>query len=182
MSRSTKPEIKNLHWAIEARARSQRLLLALYEFVGERDSVSLGASEESKVFGSLVGVAFSLWRAAFLADMPTRTWEQALEDTQELLAAVLTTNTIAFTTEYKLQGWTGGFYLTNARLRLESALGFRVKSGHATAEDVDRVRAVTLFGTDPRETWKILCLEAEALARAIGCKLPPDFPYGGNSG
>ena len=60
-------------------------MLALYEFVGERDNVGLGASEESKVFGSLVGVTFSLWRAAFLADMPTRTWEQALEDAQELL-------------------------------------------------------------------------------------------------
>jgi hypothetical protein len=28
----------------------------------------------------LVGVAFSLWRAAFLADALTRTWPEALDD------------------------------------------------------------------------------------------------------
>jgi hypothetical protein len=59
------------------------------------------------VFSLLVGVAFSLWRAAFLAEMPTRKWPQALGDAQQILKTVLSTNTIAFTTEHKHQGVDG---------------------------------------------------------------------------
>ena len=50
-------ESDNFTWAIAARARSQRLLLALYHFGVNKES-SLADSPEARVFGFLVGVAF----------------------------------------------------------------------------------------------------------------------------
>ena len=82
-----------------------------------------------------------------------------------------TRNLLAFGTEHTLQGWTAGYYLKNAKLRLEEALQRRVDSRHASAEDVARVTAIVLMGTDPHETWRQFCDEAERLARQIGCEL-----------
>jgi hypothetical protein len=162
---------ERLNWAIEARARSQRLLLALYTF-GEQRGYGSPDSAEAGVFSTLVGVAFSLWRAAFLADVPTRTWPEALRDAQELLSTVLATNAVTFGTEHKLQGWTAGYYLRNAKLRLQEAVEGRGESGQANAADIERVKGISLMGTDPHETWTLFCAEAERLARQLGCELP----------
>jgi hypothetical protein len=162
--------IERLEWAIGARERSQRLLLALYEFGGQKGYGS-PESTEASVFSILVGVAFSLWRAAFLADALTRTWPEALDDAQKLLKTVLRTNTISFGTEHSLQGWTAGHYLKNAKLRLQEALQLLIGSGRADAEDVARVGGISLMGTDPHDTWTLLRAEAEQLAQQIGCRL-----------
>lgn len=163
-------------WAIDARARSQRLLLALYAFGEQRGFRSADEAfdhddQETQLFSLLVGVAFSLWRAAFLADMPTRTWPEALRDAHLLLDKVLSTNAIAFGTEHDLQGWTGGFYLNNAKLRLVEALRRQVPLGTASAADVARVE-VSLLGTDPHDTWRLFCEEAERLAQQLGARVP----------
>jgi hypothetical protein len=160
-------EIKRLDWAIAARERSQKLLLALYEF-GQHES----ERPKTEVFSLLVGVAFSLWRAAFLADAPTRTWPEALADAQEFLKTVLRTNAIAFNTEHTRQGWTGGYYLNNAKLRLEEVLRRQMESGQThAAEDLTRIRNISLLGTDPHDTWTRFCEAAEQLAQQIGCRL-----------
>src|SRR5262245_54395068 len=112
-----------ISWAIEARAQSQRLLLALRDFGQvkgyDKPDLNVKASQESRTWSSLVGAAFSLWRAAFLAKVPTPTWGGALHSAQQLLDDVLATNAIAFSTEHRLLGWTAGYYLNNAKLRLE---------------------------------------------------------------
>ncbi len=161
----TRSSFERLAWAIEARNRSQKLLLALYAF-GQQNSYGLPESAEAKEFSVLVAVAFSLWRAAFLADAPTRTWPDALHDAQVLVEKVLSTNTIAFSTEHGLQGWTAGYYLKNAQLRLLQAHKDLGKS-----EDVARVEGISLMGSDPHDTWALFCREAEQLARQLGCQL-----------
>jgi hypothetical protein len=174
MSNPVAPD--RLQWAIDARARSQRLLLALYQF-GEDRNFGSASNEfasplpETALFSLLVGIAFSLWRAAFLAEMPTRVWPEALRNAQTLLSRVLETNAIAFGTEHDLQGWTGGYYLNNAKLRLLEALRDQVASSRATDADVKRVD-VSLLETNPHDTWKLFCAEAERLANQLGCKLP----------
>jgi hypothetical protein len=141
-------------------------MLALYAF-GKQQGYGSPESSEGKVFSVISAVAFSLWRAAFLADAATREWPQVLCDAQELLETVLATNAVAFATEHKLQGWTAGYYLKNAKLRLPEALTFQ----NARAEDIARVEAISLMGTDPHDAWKLLCTEAEQIARRLGCKL-----------
>lgn len=160
MTKNVDPD--RIGWAIGARERSQRLLLALYR-CGETRRDDLPDTREGRAFLTLVGIAFSLWRAAFLADAPTRDFRQALGDAQTLLGAVLSTNTVAFGTEHHLQGWTGGFYLNNAKLRLEAVLTLAVEAGRATDADVQRVASISLFGTNPHDTWSRLCEEAERI-------------------
>jgi hypothetical protein len=161
-------EIKRLAWAIAARERSQRLLLALYDF-GQQNS-ELTERPKTEVFSLLVGVAFSLWRAAFLTDMPTREWPEALRDARKLLKTVLSTNAIGFSTEHNLQGWMGGYYLQNVKLRLQDAQRRQIESGQARPEDFARVEGISLMGTDPHQTWMLFCEEAERLARQLGCR------------
>lgn len=156
---------ERLNWAIGARERSQRLLLALYAF-GEQKSYGSPDSPQAREFSTLAAIAFSLWRAAFLADAHTRKWPEALEDAQKFLKTVLRTNAIAFGTEHALQGWTAGYYLKNAKLRLQEIL-----QGHDSAEDVARVEGISLMGTDPHDTWTLFCVEAEQLAQQLGCQL-----------
>jgi hypothetical protein len=167
------PTSERIAWAIEARARSQRLLLALFEF-GERHDY--GLTEEldpedrgAKLFPLLVSVAFSLWRAAFLAGMQTRTWPEALTDAQQLLGTILRTNTLDFRMEHDLQGWAGGYYLTNAKLRLQDVSRRLKHEGQATDADVARLENISLMNTNPHDTWKVFCDEAERLAERIGC-------------
>jgi hypothetical protein len=159
-------QIRRFRWAIDARARSQTLLLALYQ-------VSLQGPTEGRkteLFSLLVGVAFSLWRAAFLTIEPTRDWKGALSDAEKLLSALLKTNTLAPLTEMNLQGWTGGYYLNNAKLRLAEASRRLAEQLEESPADVAKIAGISLLGTDPLETWTLFCDEAERLAsRHLGC-------------
>ena len=106
--------------------------------------------------------------------MPTRTWPEALKDANELLRTVLRTNTIAFATEHKLQGWTGGYYLNNAKLRLEAASRLRLNDGDESSPQLEAIQGISLFGTRPHDTWGSLCSQAEKLAETIGCIVQTD--------
>jgi hypothetical protein len=165
---------ENVKWAIGARHRSQKLLLALSTF-DDNSCDGRAESPEAELFSILVAVAYSLWRAAFLADAPTRTWPQALSDARKLLQNVLRTNTITFVTEHNLQGWTAGFYLKNAKLRLEQIFRGRLIASdgarYADDEALARVERIVLVGTDPHVTWDSLCEEAERLSKRIGCEI-----------
>jgi hypothetical protein len=148
-------------WAIDARARSQRMMLALYRFgrargyeiaVGHQDPVDLNSS----IYALLVSISFSLWRVAFLTEMRPRTWPEALHDSQELLENVLRSNAVLFTTEQQLQGWTGGYYLNNARLRLRDVLDREVLAQRAGRDELEAVAAIELVRENPTETWNRL--------------------------
>jgi hypothetical protein len=161
-------------WAIEARARSQRLMLTLYKF-GLARGYDVPAGHESladlssSVYAMLVSVSFSLWRAAFLTEMRPRTWPEALRDAQELLETVLKSNAVPATTEHTLQGWTGGYYLNNIRLRLRDILDREMFVDREGREDLEVVTAIELVRGNPTETWNRLCDVAErALKRLTG--------------
>ena len=158
---------ERLNWAIGARERSQRLLLALYNCSETRQD-DLTDTDEGNAFLLLVGVAFSLWRAAFLADVPRRTFREALNDARDLMGEVLKTNTVLFGKEQNLQRWTGGFYLNNAKLRLAVAMRL---AGRSTTADIERVNQQSLLDSDPQDSWRIFCEEAERLAQALGASV-----------
>jgi hypothetical protein len=149
--------------------------LALYEF-GHRNgysSLEEGDFEsQSGIYSSLVGVAFSLWRAAFLTDVPNRSWLAALQNAQDLLETLLSTNAVAFSTEHTLQGWAGGYYLTNVSLRLRILADMGRKRGQQPSSNATRISKISLIGTDPHETWNVFCDEAERIARELGCTVP----------
>lgn len=159
-------------WAIEARARSQRLMLALYKFGLARGyDVAVGregpADLSSSVYAMLVSVSFSLWRAAFLTEMRPRTLSEALRDAHELLENVLKSNAVLVTTEQTLQGWTGGYYLSNIRLRLRDILEREVLAHRVGREELEVVAAIELVLGNPTETWNRLYEVAERVLERL---------------
>lgn len=110
-------------WALPRRARSQDLLLRLYAFLEENPQLDHQHARRA-VFGLLVGAAFSLWRAAFLAP-PERDWASSggiLEGARELLERLLHSNALLYRDEERIEGWSVGYYLNNAYYRIASAI------------------------------------------------------------
>jgi hypothetical protein len=132
VAESKKPDIGHLAWAIDQRAEIQRTLLALYEFVRRRRPPQ--PFHENYVLGYLIGAAFSLWRAVFLAE--TFRDDVSIHGSQEnFLEKVITDNAIGFNDDKQNRHWTVGYYLENAKFRLSNAIGY-VES-HATAFGLD---------------------------------------------
>jgi hypothetical protein len=157
-------------WSLEARARSQRLLMALYDLA--RSGGASATSSRGEILSLLLGVAFSLWRAVSLADTPNRRWPDALESSQSFLDAMASTKTIGLGLEYQLQEWASGYYLNNAKLRFEEIRRRQMENGEASREDSARMGNLTPLDAAPHETWTLFCLEAERLARQLGCAIP----------
>ncbi len=67
MSKSEELDEEHLAWAIEQRAAVQHTLLALHEFVRHSSAHTLDGDTRF-LLDLLIGAAFSLWRAVFLAD------------------------------------------------------------------------------------------------------------------
>jgi len=67
VSKSEELDEEHLAWAIEQRAAVQHTLLALHEFVRHSSAHTLDGDTRF-LLDLLIGAAFSLWRAVFLAD------------------------------------------------------------------------------------------------------------------
>lgn len=129
----SRSDVKHLAWAIEHRAEIQRTLLALYELSFGLDSDPFKLT----LFNDLVGAAFSLWRAVFLADK-SRNYGEVHESATEFLERVVTTNAITFGDDRASSAWSVGYYLDNAKLRLDSACKYsRANQSHPSLEQVE---------------------------------------------
>jgi len=104
---SMQPDIKHLAWAIEQRAEIQRTLLALLRFARAHPSFAM---EEKYLFDHLVGAAFSLWRAAFLAQA-IREDSNIHESQEKFLEKIISDNMITFGDDKLNRHWTVGYYL-----------------------------------------------------------------------
>jgi hypothetical protein len=123
MPEAKKPDIEHLRWAIDQRAEIQRTMLALYEYV-RANRTSLGyANPKEYILDHLVGAAFSLWRAVFLAE--TFRSDETIRESQEgFLAKVISDNSITFGDDKINRAWTVGYYLDDAKLRVERASAY----------------------------------------------------------
>jgi hypothetical protein len=114
MHQMSNPDPRHLKWLVESRRQNQEVSAQLYELMTPECWKSDKLGYEAK---ALASIAFSLWRAAFLADK-----SGDLEETNEhaiyFLGEMLETNAIAFTQDKKAKGFTFNYYLANVRLRL----------------------------------------------------------------
>jgi hypothetical protein len=72
---------------------------------------------DCSIFHLLLAAAFSLWRAAFLME-GQRDRQLVNEHAKQFLDVLLWDNAINFPQDRRTHGWTGGYYLNNACLRL----------------------------------------------------------------
>jgi hypothetical protein len=100
----------------------------------------LNSGDRAARFGMLTGIAFSLWRAAFLASLGVRPYLDAGVPVEnkpsqaahavELLRTVLATNTVSFAVDQKTQYWMGQYYIDNAAYRLDEYMRSWPEGGH----------------------------------------------------
>ena len=108
--------LDHLAWAIESRARNQRSSLRLLGLFRKYEHF-WKTQDLSKATQDLIGVAFSLWRAAFLADKVAKR-EEVFAHGVDFLGKIIDSNSISFATDKASNEWTFNYYAKNARLSL----------------------------------------------------------------
>jgi hypothetical protein len=103
------------------------------------------------VYGQMMGIAFSLWRAVFLMDPQKAThWDQA----EYFLETLIRENAVSFQTDRKARGWAANYYLNNARRRICFLVERtpRLKSLKPLCK-VYEERNMDMFQLKPQEVW-----------------------------
>jgi len=108
------PDPKHLKWLVESRKQNQEVSARLYELMTPKCWKKPRLGYEAK---TLIGIGFSLWRAAFLADKSGEL-KETNDHAKYFLGEMLETNAIAFTQDKKARGFTFNYYLANVRYRL----------------------------------------------------------------
>jgi len=131
----------------------------------------------------LIGAAFSLWRAVFLADK-ARDYGAVQAGQEDFLERLATSNTITFGDDQKNSAWSVSYYLENAKMRIsrgsESAIS---NSPHPSLFEIERLIA-TMGSHDVefiRHDWESAHSALRMLFRVMDpeCKLkikPPTLP------
>jgi hypothetical protein len=168
----TKPDPRHLAWAIEQRAEIQRTLLALYEFIRNHppDKIDMW---DKYLLDACVGAAFSLWRAAFLAE--TLREEAGVHASQEaFLERLISDNTIGFADDKSNRDWTVGYYLENAKYRLANAINL---SDHykKTSLNKDLMPFLRLRGSIDVDLTEYEWESLHFVTRAIFKEIAPDL-------
>jgi len=113
---------KDYEWLVRRRNDTQLLLLSHYNFLKKhRNALLAGEELHRSIFGLLIGAAFSLWRSVFLAEAE-RGWEKILEQAEKFLKTVIEDNAINYTQDKTMRDWSVGYYLNNARYRVDRIL------------------------------------------------------------
>lgn len=120
------PEPTDFQWLVERRSQIQRTLLNLHECPPSKllspdgDGPILGWA-----WGFLVGAAFSLWRAVFLAETAITdedSWPKIHAHARTFLKDLIETNTIVFSKDQSTRVWSCRYYLHNAYCKILAAV------------------------------------------------------------
>jgi len=110
-------------WQIDRRWRIQRIMHAQHAFLLSEESLHREHNDAWYPMVRMVGVSFSLWRAAFLTHTKG-TKEVTYRQMVDYLGKVIKHNSIAFTDDYNMSDHAAPYYTGNARYRLERMYKF----------------------------------------------------------
>lgn len=144
-------------WLVQNRSRIQRHMLELDQFWAEMKESGV-EREFWPAFGMLIGIAFSLWRAVFLAPRGKPEAVNEIEQGLKFLGILIDTNAIGFPQESENWRWAAGYYLNNAMLRLH-ALGTdsatrRILEGDDLLLLADFQPGRPIYNVDVQEMWE----------------------------
>jgi hypothetical protein len=126
-------DVELIWWSIDARRGIQSAILNL----ARCQTNALRAGDNAERFSELSGIAFSLWRAAFLSSMGSRPrlGERTSSDVPqnggkevsssqtdhaaELLRVIVASNAVGFADDRRTQYWMGQYYIDNAGYRAD---------------------------------------------------------------
>jgi hypothetical protein len=109
-------DVEHLTWLIEGRAANQKASVKLLRSL-RSGSKKLKTEEFQIIAQKLVAVAFSLWRAVFLADRTAD--KNGLKHADNFLEKVIIDNAINYVQDRNARDWSFGYYMSNARFQLD---------------------------------------------------------------
>ena len=145
-------------------------MLKLHEF---GHSCDFTATEQRQslwaIQGTLIGIAFSLWRAVFLIKA-YRSFADEVEHGERLLQAVIDTNAIGFPQDWATATWTSGYYLNNATLRFFSLSLDPVTRAHLSPTTITLLESSSPICSVVSNLWRLTGRSGEvAWQPSISC-------------
>jgi hypothetical protein len=116
MQKTDNLSIKHLSWVVESRTVLQRTSLELFELLQKNKTV-LTQKQNAELIRALLASAFSLWRAAFLADKSGER-KKVIHDGYEFLGKILTDNAIGYPQDRAMREWSYDYYMDAANFSL----------------------------------------------------------------
>jgi hypothetical protein len=110
-------KVTHLQWAINSRSRNQTAALRLLELFVKYENL-WKAQKLSRAAQDLIGVTFSLWRAAFLADKSGRRAD-VFDHGRLFLERLIEDNAIAYPQDKTCREWSFNYYTRSARSSLQ---------------------------------------------------------------
>lgn len=110
-------KLDHYSWLIQSKDQIVREMLEIHQILDVHNGAISKSESDRSIIGLAVGVSFSLWRAAFLTDT-TRDWSKILGNAQAMLLQVIEDNAVTYPHDKTNREWTVGYYLNNARYRL----------------------------------------------------------------
>lgn len=163
MTGSRENDLEHLHWLVRARGENNRVALILLELF-EKYPEKIREEPYALVALQLVGVVFSLWRAAFLSNTVGNV-EDKVGDAERFLRKILTDNAIGFAQDVQWREWSASYYMTNARLQLE-----RIKDAWDKFHTMDDLYAADV-GDTAKGRWDRLHRMSEHAALRLSYQL-----------
>ena len=110
-----------MEWLIGERTRVQISASKLLDLIQNNADRFSGDTNAENVAGLMIGAAFSLWRAVFLAPKRPTANIEMIGQGSRFLEKFLRDNSISYGDEKKNRQWSFGYYLNSARFRLLDA-------------------------------------------------------------
>lgn len=111
------PNLPQIKWAIESRTRNQTSIIRLLELFDKYET-RWKSKKYSRAAQDLASAAFSLWRAAFLADKSSKR-SDVFAKGKAFLTRVVEENAIGFPQDKEWRDWTFNYYSRNAQYSLQ---------------------------------------------------------------
>jgi hypothetical protein len=118
MTEEESTNLDHLRWVIKSRSENQRCALILFELLTKYPK-QWKEKKYSLAAQALVGVTFSLWRAAFLADKSGERGK-ARKSAVSFLQKVIQDNAISYPQDRAEKEWTFNYYVSNASYTLRA--------------------------------------------------------------
>jgi hypothetical protein len=117
MTTEKTPNLQQIKWAIESRTRNQMSIVRLLELFDKYEP-RWKSKKYSRAAQDLASAAFSLWRAAFLADKSSKR-SDVFTKGHAFLTRVVEENAIGFPQDKQWRDWTFNYYSRNAQYSLQ---------------------------------------------------------------
>src|SRR5271168_3811156 len=109
--------LAHYEWAVERRYKNQLCSVRLLRLFEKYEKIWI-TSKYSRAAQDLLSVAFSLWRAAFLAEKESAR-SKVFADGKKFLNAIIQSNAIGYSQDYSAREWTFNYYTRDARYGLQ---------------------------------------------------------------